>query len=516
MQAPEAWCAALTAAGCATARHIPLDCALWPATLLVAIRGPDLPAAAEALPEAGGLVLFAAPDDPLAAALAERQGMLRVRPGARLVPRLRRLEVGCPGLINSLAWQDLVPRPPGPGEVAIEVRAAALNFRDVMWAQGLLPDEALLDGLSSPSLGDGVDDLAPGDRVIAAAPAALATHVVTFRTGVMRMPAGLDFAAAATIPVACMTAVYALGHLARLEPGERVLIHGGAGGVGLAAIQYALQKGAVVYATAGSVLRRQMLRMLGVTGVFDSRSAGFVDDLLAATGGEGVDVVLNSLSGELMQQSLRLLRPFGRFLEIGKRDLYRNTPVGIRPLRHNAAYFAVDSDALVARRPALGRAVLEEVAALLADGRLQPLPYRPFGFAEVVEAFRLLQSSGHVGKVVLLPEPAPAAQVVLVEEVAAILRQTASAIDVNRPIAEFGVDSLMGMELRTALESRLGVQLPLLALSGATTLGAMSARLLRVLHAGEAAPADDLIAVIERHEGMAAAAMETTDMAAGP
>ena len=106
------------------------------------------------------------------------------------------------------------------------------------------------------------------------------------------MPAGLDFAAAATIPVAFMTAVYALGHLARLEAGERVLIHGGAGGVGLAAIQYALQRGAVVYATAGSAMRRQTLRMLGVAGVFDSRSASFVDELLAATGGEGVDVVL--------------------------------------------------------------------------------------------------------------------------------------------------------------------------------------------------------------------------------
>ena len=203
--------------------------------------------------------------------------------------------------------------------------------------------------------------------------------------------------------------MYALGRLARLEAGERVLIHGGAGGVGLAAIQYALQKGAVVYATAGSPLRRQALRMLGVSGVFDSRSAGFIDDVLTATGGEGVDVVLNSLSGELMKQSVRLLRPFGRFLEIGKRDLYRNSPVGIRSFRHNASYFAIDTDELVGRRPAVGQAVLDEVAALLEAGCLQPLPYRAFGFSEVVDAFRLLQSSGHVGKVVLLPEPTPPA-----------------------------------------------------------------------------------------------------------
>ncbi|MFL5254437.1 MAG: SDR family NAD(P)-dependent oxidoreductase [Rhodopila sp.] len=349
--------------------------------------------------------------------------------GGRLVPRLRRhlpppsacsgprrLEATHPGLISSLAWLPMEPRAPGAGEVAISVRAAALNFRDVMWAQGLLPDEALLAGFSGPSLGlecagivtavgPDVDDFAPGDRVIAVAPAALATEVVTPRNGVMRMPGALDFAEAATIPVAFMTVVYALGHLARLEPGERVLIHGGAGGVGLAAIQYALHRGAEVYATAGSQMRRQMLRQLGVAGAFDSRSTQFADDVLAATGGEGVDVVLNSLSGELMRQSLRLLRPFGRFLEIGKRDLYGNTPIGIRPLRHNISYFAIDSDELVGLRPAVGQAVLDEVAALLDEGRLRPLPYRSFGFTEAVDAFRLMQSSGHIGKLVLLPEP---------------------------------------------------------------------------------------------------------------
>ena len=351
------------------------------------------------------------------------------RLGNRLVPRLRaglphaplvsfprRLEVTRPGLINSLAWVAGSPAEPGPDEVAIEVHAAGLNFRDVMWAQGMLPDEALMQGFSGPSLGlecagivtgvgEGVTDLRPGDRVAAVAPAALATHVVTRRNGVMRIPSEIAFAAAATIPVAFMTAAYALGHLARLEPGETVLIHGGAGGVGLAAIQYALHKGAVVYATAGSEMRRQTLRMLGVAAVFDSRGTSFVDDILAVTNGKGVDVVLNSVSQELMKQSLRLLRPFGRFLEIGKRDLYGDTAIGIRPLRHNASYYAIDIDELVAHRPEVGLRVLTETADLLAAGDLRPLPYRAYGFGDAVAAFRLLQSSGHVGKVVLLPEP---------------------------------------------------------------------------------------------------------------
>jgi NADPH:quinone reductase-like Zn-dependent oxidoreductase/acyl carrier protein len=349
--------------------------------------------------------------------------------GGRLVPRLRaalpepplvtglrRLEVARPGLIGSLIWLPADQIPPGPNEVAIDVHASALNFRDVMWAQGLLPDEALLAGFSGPFLGlecagivaavgNGVRDLRPGDRVAAVAPAAMATRVVTSRNGVMRMPDQIPFAAAATMPVAFMTAVYALGHLAHLQPGETVLIHSGAGGVGLAAIQYALHKGAVVFATAGSDARRQTLKMLGATAVFDSRGTSFVDDILAATAGKGVDVVLNSVSLELMKQSLRLLRPFGRFLEIGKRDLYHDTPIGVRSLRHNASYSAIDVDELMAQRPDVGLRVLKEVSDLLAAGELRPLPYRAFGFNDGVAAFRLLQSSGHVGKVVLLPEP---------------------------------------------------------------------------------------------------------------
>jgi phthiocerol/phenolphthiocerol synthesis type-I polyketide synthase C len=416
-------------------------------------------------------------------------------PGGRLVPRLRhglpplplldgarRLEVTRPGLIGSLAWVPAPPRPPGPGEVAIAVAAAALNFRDVMWAQGLLPDEALLDGFSGPSLGlecagtvtavgegvgaaggDGVDGLAPGDRVIAVAPAALATHVTTPANGVMRLPEGIDFAAGATIPVAFMTAVYALGHLARLQPGERVLIHGGAGGVGLAAIQYALHLGAEVFTTAGAGPRRHLLAALGVAGVFDSRSQGFAEDVLAATGGEGVDVVLNSLNGEMMQQSLKLLRPFGRFVEIGKRDLYRNTAVGIRPLRHNAAYFAVDTDELVARRPALGRAVLGEVATLLAAGRLRPLPYRAFGFADAVDAFRLLQSSGHIGKLVLRPEPTPA------PPPHAAFAAAAGVHVVTGGLAGFGLAAARWLVRRGAR------QLALLGRRGAETPGAAAA-----------------------------------------
>jgi phthiocerol/phenolphthiocerol synthesis type-I polyketide synthase C len=127
---------------------------------------------------------------------------------------------------------------------------------------------------------------------------------------------------------------------------------------------------------------------------------------MAATGGEGVDVVLNSLSGELMESGLRVLRPFGRFIELGKRDLYGNTRLGLRPLRHNIAYFAVDADELAAQRPSVAATVFAEITTLLTDGRLRPLPYRRYGFEDVVDAFRQLQGSGHLGKIVLTPRRA--------------------------------------------------------------------------------------------------------------
>ena len=341
-----------------------------------------------------------------------RRGLPARRDAAPRATTLR-LSVARPGLLDSLGWDGVdAPAAPGPGQVSIRVRAAGLNFRDVMWALGLLPDEALLDGFAGPTLGlecageicavgEGAEGFAVGDRVMAFAPASMGTHATTAAHAVMRMPEGMSFAAAATVPVAFLTVAYALGHLARLGAGERVLIHGGAGGVGLAAIQYARLRGARVFATAGSAPKRALLRRLGVDAVLDSRSLNFADEVMQLTSGEGVDVVLNSLSGEAMERSLGLLRPFGRFLELGKRDFYGNTAVGLRPFRHNVSYFGVDADQLPLRRPALAAELFAEVAGLMRDGSLRPLPHRGFDAADASEAFRLMQGSGHIGKIVL-------------------------------------------------------------------------------------------------------------------
>lgn len=351
---------------------------------------------------------------------ARGRAVARVRPG---LPRPRadaaetlRLAIERPGLLDSLGWSSAIAAGPGNNELAIKVEAAGLNFRDVMWAMGLLPDEALLDGFAGPTLGlecagvvtaigEGVHDFAVGDRVMAFAPASLSTHAVTAAHAVMRMPEGMDFAAAATVPVAFLTVAYALGHLAQLAEGETVLIHGGAGGVGLAAIQYARHRGARVFATAGSPAKRALLASLGVEAVLDSRSLSFADAIMSLTDGEGVDVVLNSLSGEAMRRSLMLVRPFGRFLELGKRDFYENSSVGLRPFRHNVSYFGIDADQLPLKRPRLAAQIFGEISTMFATGQLRPLPHRLYDYADAEEAFRLMQSAGHIGKIVLAPGP---------------------------------------------------------------------------------------------------------------
>ncbi|WP_375293367.1 SDR family NAD(P)-dependent oxidoreductase [Siccirubricoccus sp. G192] len=353
---------------------------------------------------------------------------------ARLVPRLRpglppaaapagpaRLAVRQPGQLGSLHWQPLAEPlpPPGPGEVALRIEAAGLNFRDLMWAQGLLPEETLLPGFAGPGLGmecagvveavgEGVE-LRPGDRVFGVAPAALATHALTRAEALAPLPGGIDPAAAATVPVAFLTAVHALEELARIEPGERVLIHGGAGAVGLAALQVALAHGARVAATAGTAAKRAFLRAAGAEIALDSRDPGFAD-LLRAEWPDGVDIVLNSLAGEGMERSLSLLRPFGRFLELGKRDFVENRRVALRPLRRNATFFAVDVDELPRARPALAARLLAGIARRLAEGSFRPLPATEYPAAEAEAAFRTLQASGHIGKLVLRPPPAEAAE----------------------------------------------------------------------------------------------------------
>ncbi len=266
-----------------------------------------------------------------------------------------RLDFHTPGQLRNIVWLPDTERILQEDEIEVRTQATGLNFRDVMYVMGLLPDEAVENGFAGASLGlefsgvvsrvgAQVQDLHPGDRVMGFGGSCFASHVVTRADAVALMPEGWTFESAATVPTVFFTVYYALTKLADLQPGERVLIHGAAGGVGLAAIQLARHLGAEVYATAGTDEKRDFVSLLGADHVYDSRSLAFADDILAATAGEGVDVVLNSLAGEAMRRSIDVLKPFGRFLELGKRDFFENTPIGLRPFKSNISYFGIDAD----------------------------------------------------------------------------------------------------------------------------------------------------------------------------
>src|SRR6185503_1172696 len=211
------------------------------------------------------------------------------------------LEIAVPGQLKNLGWIRRPLRELADDDVEIDVRAAGLNFRDVMYAMGQLSEEALETGFAGLTLGmelsgvvaavgAGVKSLAAGDRVVAFAGASLGTKVVTRSSSVLKMPQAWSFEAGATVPVAFLSAHYALNHLAHLQEGERVLIHGAAGGVGMAAIQLARNAGAEIFATAGSEAKRDIVQLLGADHVLDSRSLDFAGEILARTGGQGVDV----------------------------------------------------------------------------------------------------------------------------------------------------------------------------------------------------------------------------------
>lgn len=322
------------------------------------------------------------------------------------------LELRDQGSAFKLVWAEREPPQPGAGQVAIAVAAVGLNYRDVMWASGRLGAEAVESGFCGPRLGiecagvvtavgSGVEHLVAGDRVYAFARASFSSHVVTDAGLAARMPEGMTFADAATLPCAFVTVHYTLGRLAHLQAGETILIHGAAGGVGLAALQYAQHVGARVIATAGSPDKRAFLTLLGVEHVLDSRSLDFAERVMELTAGRGVHVVLNSLAGEALRRNVDLLRPFGRMVELGKRDFYANARLGLRPFRNNLSFFGIDIDQLLMEEPVLSHALVVEMAERIANGTYRPLPHRTYPATRVGEAYRLLHRSRHVGKIVV-------------------------------------------------------------------------------------------------------------------
>ncbi|WP_344318185.1 SDR family NAD(P)-dependent oxidoreductase, partial [Streptomyces javensis] len=345
----------------------------------------------------------------LPAALATEEPQLALRGGTAWVPRLVRarpglavpaatawhLDVTEHGTLENLA---LVPHPRAEapleaGQVRIAVRAAGQNFRDVLIALGMYEAEIGTEGAGVVTeVGPGVADLAVGDRVMGMLPGSFGPLVVADRRTVVRMPRDWSFTAAAGVPVAYLTALYALRDLGHVQPGETVLVHAAAGGVGMAAVHLAHHFGATVLATAHPSKHHTLDRL----GVPEERRASS-RDLAYARAFPAADLVLNSLTGEHIDASLGLLNPGGRFIEMGRTDVRDADEVSAA--HPDRAYRAFDLGADAG--PDRIQELLVELVDLFERGLIPPLPTRPWDITRAPDAFRWMSQGRHTGKIVL-------------------------------------------------------------------------------------------------------------------
>jgi acyl transferase domain-containing protein/NADPH:quinone reductase-like Zn-dependent oxidoreductase len=392
----------------------------WGLASVVAIEHPELQVRrvdldpAEAAPAWQGLASEILEPDPERRSVALRGAdrwvprlerlELRARPPSELPPVA--LEVVRAGTIDGVEPRPRARLPLRPDEVRLRVLAAGLNFRDVLLALGMYPGTGVPLGAECAGVvteAGGEAGLPVGSRVFGFAPGSLASEVAVPAAFLAPVPAGVTDEEAAGLPVAYLTAWYGLHRLAGLQAGQRVLVHAAAGGVGLAAVQLAQRAGAEVFATAGSPAKRTLLASLGVRHVMDSRSLAFAEEVRAATGGQGVDVVLNSLAGDFIRSSLDALAPGGCFLELGKRDIL--TPEAAARLRPDVRYRAFDLGAEALADRGLLRPMLDELVAALGRGELRPLPVAVYELGQVREALRFMAQARHVGKLVVRPRP---------------------------------------------------------------------------------------------------------------
>ncbi|MGV0715209.1 sulfolipid-1 biosynthesis phthioceranic/hydroxyphthioceranic acid synthase [Mycolicibacterium sp. XJ662] len=320
-----------------------------------------------------------------------------------------RLQIRTPG---DLATMELVAAervPPGRGEIEVAVTASSINFADVLVAFGQYPS---LEGrLPQPgtdfagvvtAVGPGVTDHRVGDHVGGfSRNGCWATFVTCDARAAVALPPGLTDEVAAATTTAYATAWYGLHDQARIAAGDRVLIHSATGGVGQAAIAIARAAGAEIFATAGSPGRRELLRDMGIEHVYDSRSTAFADLIRRDTDGAGVDVVLNSLTGAAQRAGFELLAIDGRFVEIGKLDVYANSRLGMYPFRRNLTFHYVDLALMVESRPERVGDLLRRVYELVATGQLAPPQSTSYPLAEVATAIRVMSAAEHTGKLVL-------------------------------------------------------------------------------------------------------------------
>ncbi|MGF2951046.1 SDR family NAD(P)-dependent oxidoreductase, partial [Mycobacterium sp. THU-M116] len=347
-----------------------------------------------------------------------------------------RMQIRMPGDLQSMEFVAFDRVPPGPGQIEVAVTASSINFADVLLAfgryqslDGILPQLGTDFAGVVTAVGPDVTNHKVGDHVGGMSPhGCWATFVTCDAHLATTLPEGMTDAQAAAVTTAHATAWYGLTDLARIKAGDKVLIHSGTGGVGQAAIAIARAAGAEIFATAGSEQRRQLLRDMGIEHVYDSRSIEFADQIRADTGGYGVDIVLNSVSGAAQLAGLKLLALGGRFVEIGKRDIYGDTKLGLFPFRRNLSFWGVDLGLMSVSHPHQVSELLSTVYRLTAEGVL-PMPESThYPLAEAATAIRVMSAAEHTGKLILDIPRAGRSSVVLPPEQAPVFRRDGSYI----------------------------------------------------------------------------------------
>jgi polyketide synthase 5 len=347
-----------------------------------------------------------------------------------------RMQIRTPGDLQTMEFAAFDRVPPGPGQIEVAVTASSINFADVLNAFGRYQSlDGILPALGTDfagvvtAVGPDVTNHKVGDHVGGMSPnGCWATFVICDARLATTLPSGLTDAQAAAVTTAHATAWYGLTELARIKAGDKVLIHSGTGGVGQAAIAIARAAGAEIFATAGSDGRRQLLRDMGIEHVYDSRTVEFADQIRADTDGYGVDIVLNSVTGAAQLAGIKLLALGGRFVEIGKLDIYGDTKLGLFPFRRNLAFWGVDLGLMSVSHPQQVSEILSTVYRLTDEGVL-PMPESThYPLAEAATAIRVMSAAGHTGKLILDIPQAGRSSVVLPPEQAPVFRRDGSYI----------------------------------------------------------------------------------------
>lgn len=326
------------------------------------------------------------------------------QPGRRF-----KIQIGNPGALDSLYFVDDNPLPLGENQIELQVKAIGLNFKDIVASMGQLAQSYLgieCSGVIS-SVGSNVKNFEVGQRVMAMPEGCFSTYARCPATSAAKIPADMSFEVAATVPVVFCTAYYSLLDLGQLQPGERVLIHAGAGGVGQAAIMLAQMIGADIFVTVGRLEKKQFLmNQYGIPEdrIFYSRDASFARSIRRATGEVGVDVIVNSLAGDLLRETWECLAPFGRFVEIGKADITKNTRLDMQPFEHSVTFSSVDLTKVGKFKPQVMKRLLGDVCRLIGEGSVHPvLPLSTYPISDIEKAFRTLQIGKSMGKIVVVP-----------------------------------------------------------------------------------------------------------------